>query len=181
MMWVPNGLVVGCEALFIPYADDAAGYLFAAGAVGMLAGDVVIGRFLPEPVRDRLIVALRLLLAAPFLVFLVELPLAVVVALVAVSAFGYPASLPLQERLVWHTREDVRGQAFGLSGMGLMTGQALGAVTAGSVAEVVDAPGTAMAVMAVLSLLTTALLLKGLTRSAKPAAARPPARSREGS
>src|SRR5690606_8154364 len=44
MMWVPNGLVVGCEALFIPYAGYAAGYLFAAGAVGMLTGDVVIGR-----------------------------------------------------------------------------------------------------------------------------------------
>jgi hypothetical protein len=48
MMWVPNGLVVGCEALFIPYAAHHAGYLFAAGAVGMLAGDIVVGRSSPR-------------------------------------------------------------------------------------------------------------------------------------
>ena len=178
MMWVPNGFIVGCEALFIPYAADDAGYLFAAGAVGMLAGDVVIGRFLSEAVRDRMVLPLRVLLAAPFLAFVFDLPTPVVVVLVTVSAFGYPAALPLQERLVWHTREDVRGQAFGLSGTGLMAGQAIGAALAGGIAEVLSgsqAPGRAMAVMAVLSLLMTAALTRGLARSAKPELAVVPA------
>ena len=44
--WVPNGLIVGCEALFIPYAGERAGYLFATTAAGMLLGDVVVGRYL---------------------------------------------------------------------------------------------------------------------------------------
>lgn len=171
MMWVPNGLIVGCEALFIPYVGESAGWLFAAGAAGMLAGDVVIGRFLSEELRDRLILPLRVLLAAPFLVFPLSLPMPVVVVLVMVSAFAYPAALPLQERLVWHTREDVRGQAFGLSGTGLMVGQAIGAVLAGGLAQLLDGPraaGWSMAVMAVLSLVVTAALAPTLTRSAKP-------------
>jgi MFS family permease len=168
MMWVPNGLVVGCEALFIPYAGHHAGYLFAAGAVGMLAGDIVVGRFIPEDLRDRLILPLRASLAVPFLAFPLSPPVLVAAALVGLSAFGYSASLPLQERLVRHTREDVRGQAFGLSGTGLMAGQALGAVLAGGIAELFDAArsvGWAMATMAVLSLLITALLRKRLHRS----------------
>ncbi|HEV2633662.1 MAG TPA: MFS transporter [Actinocrinis sp.] len=173
MMWVPNGLIVGCEALFIPYAGNHAGYLFAAGAVGMLAGDIVIGRFIPEEPRDRMILPLRALLALPFLVFPFAPPLPLAALLVGVSAFGYPASLPLQERLVRHTREDVHGQAFGLSTTGLMVGQALGAVLAGLIADAFGATrsvGWAMAVMAVLSLLVTALLRSGLRRSGPQAA-----------
>lgn len=33
--WIPNGLIVGCEALFIPYGGKAwSGFLFAAAAAG---------------------------------------------------------------------------------------------------------------------------------------------------
>ncbi|MEV3854375.1 MFS transporter [Streptomyces sp. NPDC050095] len=165
MMWVPNGLVVGCEALFIPYATGHAGYLLAAGAIGMLLGDIVVGRFVPEAVRDRLVLPLRLLLAAPFLVFPLSLPIPVAAALVGLSAFGFSASLPLQERLVRLTREDIRGQAFGLSGTGLMVGQAAGALLAGTTAQLLGparSVGWAMALMAVLSLLVTGALRKGL-------------------
>jgi MFS family permease len=169
MMWVPGGLVVGCEALFIPYARDHAGYLLAAGAVGMLAGDIVVGRFLPEALRDRLIVPLSALLAMPFLVFPLSPPMPVAAALVGLSAFGNAALLPLQERLVGQTREDVRGQAFGLSSTGLMVGQALGAVLAGAIAQLLAGArevGWAMGAMAVMSLLVTTLLQKGLQQSA---------------
>ncbi|MBC2905943.1 MFS transporter [Streptomyces cupreus] len=168
MMWVPNGLVVGCEALFIPYATDDAGYLLAAGAVGMLLGDIVVGRFVPEALRDRLILPLRALLAVPFLVFPLAPPVPFAAVLVGLSAVGFAASLPLQERLVRNTREDVRGQAFGLSTTGLMAGQATGAVLAGGIAEVFpgDRPvGWTMATMAVLSLLVSGVLRQGLRRS----------------
>ncbi|WP_030542079.1 MFS transporter, partial [Streptomyces albus] len=169
MMWVPNGLVVGCEALFIPYAREHAGYLLAAGAVGMLAGDIAVGRFVPEALRDRLVMPLRVLLAVPFLAFPFTPPVPLAAALVGLSAFGFSASLPLQERLVGHTSEDVRGQAFGLSGTGLMVGQALGAMAAGGLAQLFGGTrpvGWAMATMAVLSLLVTASLRSGLRRSA---------------
>ena len=165
MMWVPNGLVVGCEALFIPYSTGHAGYLLAAGAVGMLLGDIVMGRFVPEGLRDRLILPLRVLLAVPFLAFPLSLPAPVAATLVGVSAFGFSASLPLQERLVRHTHESVRGQAFGLSGTGVMAGQALGALLAGGIAQSFGggrSVGWAMAMMAVLSLLVTALLRNAL-------------------
>jgi MFS family permease len=171
MMWVPNGLVVGCEALYIPYSGEHAGVLFGTTAAGMLAGDIVVGRVIPEVRRDRLIVPLRLLLAVPFLVFALDPPLVVAAVLGLVAAFGYPAALPLQERLVDRTPKDSRGQVFGLAGTGLMVGQALGAAVAGGVADALGhgRAGAAMAVMAGLSLLTTFLLLPALRRSAPSA------------
>ncbi len=170
MMWIPNGLIVGCEAMYIPYAGGKGGYLLAATAAGMLAGDVVIGRFVPETVRDRLILPLRVLLAVPFLFFAFRPALGPACALAAVAAFGYPAALPLQERLVDNTEPDVIGQVFGLAGTGTMIGQSAGAMIAGVIADVLGdgsrSAATTMTLMAILSLLTTALLIGGLRRSA---------------
>ena len=42
--------MVGCEALFVPYAGPRAGWLLAAGAAGMMTGDLV-GRFLTRTGR----------------------------------------------------------------------------------------------------------------------------------
>lgn len=167
--WVPNGLVVGCEALFIPYAGDRAGYLLAATAAGMLAGDVVVGRFLSPPVRDRLVNPLRFLLAAPFLVFWLQPSLGVAMVLGLVAAIGYADSLPLQERMVAHTAEDSLGQMLGLRAAGLGAGQAVGALLAGLTADQLgvgpEAAGRAMAVMAALSILVSLALVPGLRRS----------------
>jgi predicted MFS family arabinose efflux permease len=173
-LWVPNGLIVGCEALFVPFAGPRAGYLFAVTAAGMLVGDVVVGRFLSIPMRDRLIGPLRLLLAVPYLAFFVvpSLPLAAVLAFVASA--GYSASLPLQERLVTHTDAEARGQVFGLQGTGLMVGQAVGALLGGAVATALgvgpDAAARAMGVMAVASVVVSLALTPGLRRS-RPAVA----------
>lgn len=160
-LWVPNGLVVGCESLFVPYAPDAAGVLFVAAALGMLAGDLTAGRLLPAHLRPRVITPLRVLLALPFLLFPLGLPLPVAAAAVVVAAVGYGAGLLLQERLVDMTPDRIRGQALGLHGTGLMSFQAVGAGIAGSVAQVVPV-ADAMGVMAVLSLLVSAALTPGL-------------------
>ena len=117
-MWVPNGLIVGCEALFVPFAGERAGYLFAVTAAGMLLGDIVVGRFLAVALRDRLIGPLRLLLAVPYLAFFLVPSLPYAAALAFVASVGYSASLPLQERLVTHTDGQARGQVFGLQGTG---------------------------------------------------------------
>ncbi len=176
--WIPNGLIVGCEALFIPYAGEKAGYLLAATAAGMLTGDVVVGRFLPATTRDRLISPLQLLLAAPFLAFFLVPDLPVALALGAIAAFGYAASLPLQERLVAHTPADTRGQVLGLRGTGLKAGQALGALLAGTVADLMGVGSTvaahAMGVMALASVLVSLALVAGLRRSAAPSAQQDP-------
>jgi MFS family permease len=162
-MWVPNGLIVGCEALFVPYAPHAAGLFFVAAAAGMLAGDTAVGRFVPADWRGRLISPLRLLLAVPYLLFALVLPTPVAVAAVVVASVGYGASLMLQDRLLAMTPPDLRGQALGLHSSGMLTMQAVGATIAGVLAEHMT-PAMAMATLAVVSVLITLALTPGLVR-----------------
>jgi len=150
-LWLPGGLVVGCEALFLPYAGDRAGFLFAAGALGMLAGDVVVGRFLSPAARQRCVMPLRLLLPLPYLAFLLrpDLPVAMLLALVA--SVGFAAALPLQQWLVDRSPHEAHGQALGLQQNGMMTGQAVFAALAGAAADVLPTH-RAVAALAGLSL-----------------------------
>lgn len=169
-LWVPNGLVVGCESLFVPYGHAAgghgslAGYLFAATAAGMMAGDLIVGRFVPAGVRDRCIGPLRLLLAVPYLAFLLGPPQALAVVLGFLASAGYSAALPLTDRLVSGTGDAIHGQVMGLYSQGMLAWQAIGALIAGGVAAWVP-PGRAIGVMAVLSVAVTLLLVPGLRRS----------------
>jgi MFS family permease len=168
-LWIPNGLVVGCESLFIPYAGASAGLLYAVTAAGMLLGDVTIGRFVRENLRAKLVEPLRILLAAPYLLFLLHPPLLGALAIGFVASIGYAASLPLQERLVTRTAADVRGQVLGLNTAGLLGMQGIGAALAGSLAQLLGvhgrAVGTAIGIMAILSLAVTFALIPGLRRS----------------
>jgi hypothetical protein len=113
-MWLPNGLIVGAEAMYVPYAGAAASALFIAAALGMLCGDLVVGRWVPGSRRVRLPNRLHLLLAAPYLLFLVHPPVWLAVAAVALASFGYAGTLGLQQRLVTEVGQDLRGQALGL-------------------------------------------------------------------
>jgi hypothetical protein len=164
-MWVPNGLIVGCEALFVPYGPGTlAGVLFAATAAGMMLGDLAVGRFVPHQYRDRLIGPLRLLLAVPFIAFLLTPPAAVAVAVAFVASVGYAASLPLQERLFSQVDDSIQGQTMGLYGQGLAIWQALGALLAGTVASFVS-PAHAIGLMACASVAIAFLNTPGLRRS----------------
>jgi predicted MFS family arabinose efflux permease len=160
-MWVPNGLIVGCESLFVPYSPRHAGMLFALAAFGMLIGDTLTGRFVPGRWRQRLGVPLRLLLAAPYLVFALRPALPLAVAAVVLASIGYSATLLLQERLMALTPDDIQGQALGLHSSGMLAMQGVGAALAGSVAQHAS-PATAMAVMAAASLTITLVLAPGL-------------------
>jgi predicted MFS family arabinose efflux permease len=165
-LWVPNGLIVGAESLYIPYAPDRAGYLFAVGAVGMLVGDTIVGRFLPARWRARLAVPMCLLLAVPYLVFAFDPPFAVVVAAIFLATVGYAAGLLLQERLVELTPDELSGHALGLQSSGMLAMQGIGAAVAGLVAELTSA-ATAIAVVAVASAVVTLALAPGLRPSHK--------------
>jgi hypothetical protein len=167
-LWVPNGLIVGCESLFVPYAPRHAGLLFAFAALGMLAGDTLTGRFISPRWRGRLGAPLRLLLASPYLVFALHPALPVAVAAIVLASVGYAASLLLQERLMALTPDDLSGHALGLHSSGMLTMQGVGAALAGAVAGLTS-PGAAMAVMAVLSVAVTLILAPGL-RPGRPAA-----------
>ena len=168
-LWLPNGLIVGCESLFVSYAPRHAGLLYVCAAAGMLAGDTLAGRFIPPRWRARLGAPLRLLLAAPYLVLAAPVPLAVAAAAAVLASVGYCASLLLQERLMTLTPDEVSGQAMGLATSGMLAMQGVAAALAGGVAELTS-PGTAMAVMAGASLAITLALAPGL----RPAPARAP-------
>jgi hypothetical protein len=136
---VPNGLVVGCESLFIPFGGRQAGYLMAVTAAGMLAGDILVGRVLPVQARTWLIEPLRFLLAAPYVVFLA------------------------------HTGADVRGQLLGLYTTGLMAMQGIAAVLAGLLAQRLgggsSGASAAIGILGCASLLVTVALIPGLRRT----------------
>ncbi|WP_223181032.1 MFS transporter [Streptomyces griseicoloratus] len=165
-LWVPNGLVVGCESLYVSYDPRAAGTLFACAALGMLAGDVTIGRLLPARYRPRLGIPLLLLLATPYLAFFLHPPLPLAAVLVALASVGFGASLVQQERLVALTPDELSGHALGLHSAGMLTLQGVSAALAGTTAQLTS-PATAMTAMSVASLATT-LTLTALSRRHTP-------------
>ncbi|MFH9014836.1 MFS transporter [Streptomyces sp. NPDC017943] len=157
-LWIPNGLVVGCESLYVSYAPEAAGTLFACAALGMLAGDVLVGRLLPPALRRRLGFPLLLLLALPYVPFLLLPPLPLAAAAVTLASAGFGASLVQQERLVELTPDDMTGHALGLHSAGMLTMQGVAAALAGSVAQLTS-PAGAMTAMAAASAAVTLLLM----------------------
>jgi predicted MFS family arabinose efflux permease len=161
---VPNGLVAGCEALFVPYAGDSAAPLFVAGALGMLAGDVLVGRVLSPAQRGRSTGWLRILLAAPFLVFLWQPGATLAALLTGAACIGYAASLGQQELLVKLTPPALSGQVLGAESAARVTCQGLGAVLAGALAELIQ-PGSTIALLALGSLLVSAGLTPALIRA----------------
>ena len=173
-LWIPNGLVVGCDSLFVSYAPGAAGTLFACGALGMFMGDVTVGRLVPPAWRPRLAVPLRLLLAAPYLFFVLQPGVALSAVATAVASVGYGASLVLQERLMSLTPDDLAGQALGLHFVGMSTLQGVGAALAGTVAQLTS-PATAMTLLAAASV-TVTLTLAALGRHEELRPAAPEAR-----
>ncbi|MGW0896119.1 MFS transporter [Streptomyces goshikiensis] len=163
-LWVPNGLIVGCESLFVPYDAAHAGLLFASAATGMLVGDTVAGRYLPARLRARLAAPLRLLLAAPYLAFALEPGPVLAAVTVALASVGYSAGLLMQERLVALLPEGTQGQALGLHSAGMLTLQGVCAALAGALAQHTSA-AVAMTVLAAASVVVTLVLEPGLRTS----------------
>lgn len=178
--WLPNGLIVGAEALFVPYAGRQAAVLFTAAAAGMVVGDFVSGRWLPVT-RRPVGLALYLLLAAPYLSFAAHPRIWVAAPLVAAGSFGYGGTLGFQQRLVEVVPQALLGHALALASAGMLTAQGLAAYAAGALA---DAAGTASAmtamggasIVATIALLGLAGLGRGNGRSVSTTGAAPEAR-----
>ncbi|MFD0540332.1 MFS transporter [Actinomadura luteofluorescens] len=164
--WLPISLSVAAEGVAVPYAGelgrpDAAGLLLSAAAAGMFAGNLVAGRWVRPDLRDRLALPLAALTGAPLLLFAFGPGLPAACALMAVGTFGLGYELPVQRRLVDAVPEDVRGQAIGLYGSGLMTGQAAGIGAAGALGEVM-APGQVMVLCGAATLIACLFLHRPL-------------------
>nr|MDT0662710.1 MFS transporter [Micromonospora sp. DSM 115978] len=172
--WLPGSLLVGAEGVIVPYAagldgvagvpaggGGAAGALFMASAFGLLFGDLIVGRFVAPSLRERLTPWLALLLGVPMLGFVAAPGLAVAVVLMAVATLGFAYHLGLARRFLEAVPADRRGQAFGLSSTGMMTGQGLAAGGAGALAEVLS-PGLVMVLAGAASLTATVFLWRQL-------------------
>ncbi|MFD3662475.1 MFS transporter [Streptomyces sp. NPDC058659] len=174
-LWVPNGLIVGCESLFVPYDPERAGLLFACAGLGMLVGDAAVGRFVPARLRGRIRFPLQALLAAPFLLFALDPGLPLALALVTVSAVGYGASLLHQERLMALVPTELSGHALGLHTSGMLALQGVSAALAGALAQYTS-PRTAMVLLALASLTVTVALARAdrADKADREAGATPP-------
>ncbi|MFB4284225.1 MFS transporter [Nonomuraea sp. MTCD27] len=155
--WLPPALVVGAEGVLVPYAvrvgtPDSAGLLFTAVALGMLTGDLAIGRLVTPERRERLAGPLALLLGAPLLGFVLSPGPVIAALLLAVSGFGVAYQLGLARRFLAAVPEANRGQAFGLALTGTMTSQGLFAAGGGALGEVA-APGLVVGAAGAASLL----------------------------
>jgi hypothetical protein len=156
-LWIPNGLIIGCESLYPSYAPQAAGTLFASSALGMLTGNFVVGRFVSAEQRSNLAAPLLLLLATPYLFFAMQPGLLWAALAVFVASHGFGATLVQQESLMAITPDRVSGQALGLHYSGALTMQGVSAVLAGTVAQLTS-PATAMTTTAAVSISVTLIL-----------------------
>jgi Na+/melibiose symporter-like transporter len=166
--WLPGIFVAGAESLIVPYTEAlghpaaAASPLLAAVPAGMLAGDVVIGRFCRPAMRRRLVFPLALLTGAPLLALILHPPWLVVAAALFGCGLGFGYQLGIQQAFLDSLPEGLRGQGFGLLSTGLMGGQGVTPPLAGAVAAVAG-PAVAMAATGAATVLATCCLRHSLT------------------
>ena len=133
--WLPISFVTGAEAMLVPYLGGTAGIALAAASVGLAAGNFAVGRLVSPAGRERLALPLAVAAGVPLLVFVVQPAFWGAALLMLLATAGSSYELGLQRRFVEAVAEPFRGQAFGLSSAGMMTGQALGAALVGGAAE----------------------------------------------
>ncbi|MDH6612817.1 putative MFS family arabinose efflux permease [Streptomyces sp. SAI-208] len=145
--WLPVAFVAGAEGLIVAYAGErhfAPGWyavLMGCLPVGMLVGDLLVGRLLRPRARERLVVPLVALAGLPLMGFAAEPGVGVSSGLLLLSGLGYAYGLGLQRPFLDALPQDGQGQAFGLLGSGSMTLQGVGPVCLGSVAAGVGTGG----------------------------------------
>ncbi|MFC8242178.1 MFS transporter [Streptomyces chartreusis] len=145
--WLPPAFVAGAEGLIVAYAG---GRHFAPGRyavlmgcppVGMLVGDLLVGRLLRPPTRERLVAPLIALTGLPLVGFVTEPGVGVSSCLLLLCGFGLAYGLGLQRPFLDALPPDGQGQAFGLLGSGSMTLQGVGPASFGSVAAGIGTGG----------------------------------------
>ncbi|WP_254875498.1 MFS transporter [Streptomyces sp. CAI 127] len=176
--WLPVALVAGAEGLIVAYAGErrfAPGWyavLMGCLPVGMLVGDLLVGRFLRPRTRERLVVPLVALAGLPLIGFAAEPGVGVSSCLLLLSGFGYAYGLGLQRPFLDALPHDGQGQAFGLLGSGSMTLQGVGPVCLGTAAAAGTGTGGAIALAGGAVVLTAGWILTwhpaACTRTATP-------------
>lgn len=165
--WLPAWFATGAEALIVPYTASlgrpagTAGPLLAAVPVGMLLGEVLVGRFCPPARRRRLAFPLVAVMGIPLLAFFFGPPVPLAALALLIVGLGFAYQLGIQQAFLDSVPEQRRGQAFGLNSTGAMGGQGLVPPVAGALATVLGA-GPAMAIAGVATVLAALALRRPL-------------------
>jgi MFS family permease len=173
VQWLPAWFVTSAEALVIPYAGSlghpagAASPLLAAAAVGMLLGDVIIGRFCRPRTRTRLAFPLVAGMGTVLLALIFRPPLPVAGLILLAAGFGFAYQLGIQQAFLDRLPPRLRGQAFGLLSAGMMGGQGLIPPLAGALASALGA-APAMAIAGAATVITALALRAPLTGHPAP-------------
>ncbi|MFI1186943.1 MFS transporter [Streptomyces californicus] len=145
--WLPCAFAAGAEGLIVAYAGErhfAPGWyavLMGCLPVGMLFGDLLVGRLLRPLTRERLVAPLIALMGLPLVGFAAEPAEGVSSGLLLLCGFGFAYGLGLQRPFLDALPPSGRGQAFGLLGSGSMTLQGVGPVCFGAVSAGVGTGG----------------------------------------
>jgi predicted MFS family arabinose efflux permease len=162
VQWIPPAFVTGAESIMVPYTvergfpDGSVGVLLAAVPVGMLIGNIILGRLVRPATRERLVAPILVLFGVPMILLALPLPLWVTVLMLFVVGMGMDYSLGLQRAFLDALDPRLRGQAFALNFTGLMTMQGVGPVVSGAVADLTHL-AVAMALMGAGTLLVGAV------------------------
>jgi predicted MFS family arabinose efflux permease len=149
--WLPAASVAGVEGLLIAYAGQrqfAAGtyaLLMACLPVGMLLGDLAIGRLLRPRTREWLVAPLIAVMGLPLLAFAANPGALISAAILLLAGTGFAYGLGLQRAFLDSLPSGTQGQAFGLLHSGTMTLQGLGPACFGAISA---AAGTTLAMAA---------------------------------
>ncbi|GAA4603361.1 MFS family permease [Actinoplanes octamycinicus] len=174
VQWLPSACVAGAEALLVAYATarafpaGSAGALMAALPVGMLLGDLIVGRWVRPATRERLSRPLVLLAGAPLAGLAAGVPFGATLAVLLLAGAGHAFQLGLQRPLLDATPESRRGQMFALLSTGLMTLQGVAPVLLGTLAQL-TAPALAIGVAGVGTMLCVLLLPRRKPAPVSPA------------
>lgn len=178
LLWVAAMFVNAPEGIAVPLtgqlggSTSSTGVLLAAGPAGTALGGLLIGRFCPPQLRNRLLVPLAVLsLGGVLLAGLVPLglgrgtgPFALTLVLLFASGLGGAFNIPLNVAFVQAVPTAYRGRAFGVAVAGLSGVQGLGALLAGLGAELVS-PGTVVALSGGIGLVAVSAPLAALARN----------------
>lgn len=165
--WLPAWFVTGAESLIVSYVGHSgrpaatAGVLLVAVPVGMLAGDLVVGRLLRPSARERASLPLAVAMGVPLIGFAVALPTSVGFALLLLVGAGFGFELGLQRRFAEALPDHAQAQGFGLLSTGLMGGQGLAPIAAGGLAAALGS-GVTIAVAGAATVVCMTLLRAAL-------------------
>jgi diguanylate cyclase (GGDEF)-like protein len=139
--WVVMGAAITTESLAVPYAHAhgagaaTAGLLTAALPLGLVAGALVVGRFMAPEAAVRLLPTMALGMPAVLALTATNPPPAVAGIVWFLSGALSAAQVTANRVFVTRLRSEVRGRAFGVASSGIAAAQGTCAIACGAIAQ----------------------------------------------